>query len=191
MASTYTKPDIKKEKKLRIFYRILFFCVVLVIPCVIWACNYQFMHTKTITKISIMFLLVAYVLCRRFKEELKNWINSWEYSSLKYILLGIGKNIWSIIIIVLCIILSFKLPRWFDLAKNELDILLKTLQKFLICLSATAVCQIIGYIIILPLEAKYDFLIKRELRKQEIRETNAEQLNDIREIIKEELKQGK
>lgn len=191
MASTYTKPDIKKEKKLRLFYRILFFCVVLVIPCVIWACNYQFMHTKTITKISIMFLLVAYVLCRRFKEELKNWINSWEYSSLKYILLGIGKNIWSIIIIVLCIILSFKLPKWFDLAKSELDILLKTLQKFLICLSATAVCQIIGYIIILPLEAKYDFLIKRELRKQEIRETNAEQLNDIREIIKEELKQGK
>ena len=119
MASTYTKPDIKKEKKLRLFYRILFFCVVLVIPCVIWACNYQFMHTKTITKISIMFLLVAYVLCRRFKEELKNWINSWEYSSLKYILLGIGKNIWSIIIIVLCIILSFKLPKWFDLAKSS------------------------------------------------------------------------
>lgn len=191
MASTYTKPDIKKEKKLRLFYRILFFCVVLVIPCVIWACNYQFMHTKTITKVSIILVLVAYVLCRRFKEELKNWVNSWEYSSLKYILLGIGKNIWSIIIIVLCIILSFKLPRWFDLAKSELDILLKTLQKFLICLSATAVCQIIGYIIILPLEAKYDFLIKRELRKQEIRETNAEQLNDIREIIKEELKQGK
>jgi len=191
MAATYTKPNIKKEKRLRLFYRILFFCVVLVVPCVIWACNYQFMQTRTYTKISIMFILVAYVLCRRFKEEIKNWINSWEYSSLKYILLGIGKNFWSIIVIILCIILSFKLPKWFGFAKDQLDVLLKTLQKFLICLSATAACQIIGYIIILPLEAKYDFLIKRELRKQEIREANAEQLEDLREIIKEELKQGK
>jgi hypothetical protein len=187
MAATYTKANIKKEKRFRLMYRILFFLTTLVIPCVIWGCNYQFMKTKTIVKISIIFIIVAYVLCRRFKEELKNWVNSWEYSNLKYILLGIGKNIWSIIIIVLCVILAMKLPNWFKLAKEEMDALLKTLQKFLLCLCLTSVCQVLGYVVILPIEKKYDFLIKRELRKQETRETNAEQLEDIREIIKEEM----
>ena len=187
MAATYTKANVKKEKRLRLLYRVIFFLVTLVTPCVIWGCNYQFMQTKTITKVSIMFLLVTYVLCRRFKDELKSWVNSWEYSSLKYILLGIGKNIWYIIVLVLCFVLAVKLPNWFNLAKEQMDILLKTLQKFLICLSATCACQLVGYIIVIPLERKYDFLIKRELRKQEARETNAEQLEDIRAIIKEEL----
>lgn len=187
MAATYTKANVKKEKRLRFLYRVIFFLVTLVTPCIIWGCNYPLMQTRTRTKVSIMFLLVTYVLCRRFKDELKNWISSWEYSSLKYILLGIGKNIWYIIVMALCVYLSMKLPKWCNLAKEQMDVLLKTLQKFLICLSATCLCQLVGYIIIIPLERKYDFLIKRELRKQEVRETNAEQLEDIRAIIKEEL----
>lgn len=187
MASTYTKANIKKEKRLRFVYRILFFLITLVTPCIIWGINYQFMQTRVVTKISIMFLLVSYVLCRRFKNEIKTWVNSWEYSSLKYILLGIGKNIWLIIILILCFILSYKLPNWSALSKEACDSLLKTLQKFLVCVSATIICQLLGYLIIYPIERKYDFLIKRELRKQETRETNAEQLEDIREIIKEEL----
>lgn len=187
MAATYTKANVKKEKRLRLLYRVIFFLMTLVTPCVIWGCNYQFMSTRTITKVSIMFLLVTYVLCRRFKDELKNWVSSWEYSSLKYILLGIGKNIWYIIVLAMCVYLSYKLPKWLALTQEQLNALLKTLQKFLICLSATALCQLVGYIVIAPLERKYDFLIKRELRKQEVRETNAEQLEDIRQIIKEEL----
>lgn len=187
MAATYTKADIKKEKRLRLLYRLLFFIITLVVPCIIWGINYQFMHTRVVTKISIMFLLVAYVLCKRFKNEIKNWVNSWEYSSLKYILLGIGKNIWLIIALVFCVILSYKLPGWLALSKEACESLLKTLQKFLICVSATIVCQLVGYLLIYPFERKYDFLIKRELRKQELREANAEQLADIREIIKEEL----
>lgn len=187
MAATCTKANIQKEKRLRLIYRIMFFLVTLVTPCIIWAVNYKFMYTRTITKISIIFLLVSYVLCKRFKDVIRTWVNSWEYSSLKYILIGIGKNIWYIIVLIFCVILSTKLPGWFSLAKESTNVLLKTLQKFLICLSATAICQLVGYVVIYPFERKYDFLIKRELRKQETRETNAEQLDDIREIIKEEL----
>lgn len=187
MASSYTKPDLKKEKRLRLIYRLIFFGITLVVPCVVWACNYQFMGTRVFVKISIIFILVAYVLCRRFKEQLKEWVNSWEYSTFKYILLGIGKNIWSIIILLACLIISIKLPSWFTLAKEGMDALLKTLQKFLLCLSVTALCQLIGYLVFYPLEQKYDFLIKRELRKQETREANAEQLEDIRNLIREEL----
>ena len=187
MSATYTKANIKKEKLIRFTYRCLFFIITLVIPCLIWGLSYKFMYTRTIHRISILFLLVTYVLCKRFKNNIKEWINSWEYSSLKYILLGIGRCIWYIILFAFCIYLSYKLPKWFDFAKEQADILLKTFQKFLLCLSLTAACQLVGDLVIYPLENKYDYLIKRELRKQETREANAEQNEAIRNIIREEM----
>jgi hypothetical protein len=90
------------------------------------------------------------------------WINSWEYSVMKYILIGFSRCYIFILIVVVLLV-----------AKQGIDNLIFVCEW-------VSVAEIAAYSIIYPIEQKYDFLIKRELRKQETRETNAELLEQLK-----------
>jgi hypothetical protein len=117
-------------------------------------------------KLTAMGLLLIVITVWRFKNKLMEWINSWEYSVMKYIFIGFYR---CYIFILIAAVLQ--------LAKQGVDSLIFVCEW-------VSVAEIIAYAILFPLEQKYDFLIKRELRKQETRETNTELLEQLKEELK-------
>ena len=165
MAATYTKADLKKEKRLRFLFRALFTLVAFVFPIVIISIEFNIVTKFSGFKLSAMGLLLLVIVIWRFKSKLMEWINSWEYSVMKYVLIGFSRCYIFILIVAMLI-----------LAKQGIDSLIFVCEWI-------SVAEIIAYTILYPLEQKYDFLIKRELRKQETRETNAELLAQIKEEL--------
>lgn len=165
MASLYTKANLKKEYRLRFLFRFLFTLVSFVFPAIIIGIKFDIINNFSGIKLSIMGLLLLVITLWRFKNKLMEWINSWEYSIMKYILIGFSR---CYIFILIAVVLT--------LAQHGLDNLI------FIC-EWVSVAEIVAYTILYPLEQKYDFLIKRELRKQETRETNTELLEQLKEEL--------
>lgn len=166
MASTYTKANLKKEKGLRFLFRFLFVLVAFILPAVIISVKFKIITQFSGFKLTAMGILLLVITLWRFKNKLMEWVNSWEYSVMKYILVGLSRCYIFILIVAVL-----------TLAQQGIESLIFVCEWI-------SVAEIIAYTILYPLEQKYDFLIKRELRKQETRETNSELLEQLKEELK-------
>ena len=105
----------------------------------------------------ILLLLVVF----RFRAKLLAWVNNWEYSIWKYIILGINKIFVFLLIWVIAM-----------LAEAQIG-------NLAFCLGWIAVCSAIAYLAINPFIEKYDYIVKKEIRKSETKEA-------LRELKEEE-----
>lgn len=146
------KRDIKKDKLIRFIMRCLFVVFAFIAPVVLVSLRYEIVSEYSGWKISIVGMIVLISIIYRFKNRVLQWINSWEYSVLKHILLGFSK------IALFAVLVGIA-----HIAKREASSVVFVLDWYL-------VLNVIAYIVILPIEEHYDYFIKREIRKTELRE---------------------
>ena len=152
MADTTKKVDIKQAKLYRLILRILFCLVDFVIPVIFMGIKYKLFTQFNGIKLTFMGIVLLLLVMFRFRAKLLAWINTWEYSIMKHILLGINKIF---VFILLWVIAMFAEAQIGNLA---------------FCLGWIAVCSAIAYLVINPFIEKYDYIIKREIRKAETKE---------------------
>lgn len=152
MADTTKKVDIKEAKRNRLILRILFCLVDFVIPVIFMGIKYKLFTQFNGIKLTFMGIVLLLLVMFRFRAKLLAWINTWEYSIMKHILLGINKIF---VFILLWVIAMFAEAQIGNLA---------------FCLGWIAVCSAIAYLVINPFIEKYDYIIKREIRKAETKE---------------------
>lgn len=163
MANKSTKVDITTAKRYRLILRILFCLVDFVLPIVIIGLKYDLFSQFTGVKLTLMGAIVALLVLFRFRAKILSWVNSWEYSVMKYIILGINK-----IFIFLLI--------WFIAMLAEAHI-----GNLAFCLGWIALCSALAYLVINPFIEKYDYIVKKEIRKEETKEA-------LRELQEEDKK---
>jgi hypothetical protein len=153
--------DLKVEKRWRFIFRILFALVAFVLPVVIISIKYKLITKFTGYKLSAVGLILCIVVLWRFKTRLMEWINSWEYSIMKYILIGFSKVY--IFLIVLAILIMAR----------------QGLENLIFCIEWICVCECIAYLIIYPLEEKHDYNVKRVIRGIERKEDYKEAIREL------------
>jgi len=163
MQNKSTKIDITTAKRYRLILRILFCLVDFVLPIVIIGLKYKFFTQFNGIKLTLMGTIIALLVLFRFRAKLLAWVNNWEYSVMKYIILGINK-----IFIFLLI--------WFIAMLAEAHI-----GNLAFCLGWIALCSAIAYLVINPFIEKYDYIVKKEIRKAETKEA-------LRELQEEDKK---
>lgn len=163
MQNKSTKIDITTAKRYRLILRILFCLVDFVLPIVIIGLKYKFFTQFTGIKLTLMGAIIALLVLFRFRAKLLAWVNTWEYSVMKYIILGINK-----IFIFLLV--------WFVAMLAEAHI-----GNLAFCLGWIALCSAIAYLVINPFIEKYDYIVKKEIRKAETKEA-------LRELQEEDKK---
>ena len=152
MSNTSTKIDIKQAKRYRLILRILFCLVDFVIPVIFMGIKYKLFTQFNGIKLTFMGIVLLLLVAFRFRAKLLAWINSWEYSIMKHLLLGINKIF---VFLLLWVIAMFAEAQIGNLA---------------FCLGWIAVCSAVAYLAINPFIEKYDYIIKREIRKTETKE---------------------
>ena len=152
MADTTKKVDIKQAKLYRLILRILFCLVDFVIPIVFIGIKYKLFTQFNGIKLTLIGMILLLLIVFRFRAKLLAWINNWEYSIWKHILLGINKIFVFILIWVIAM-----------LAEAQIG-------NLAFCLGWIAVCSAIAYLAINPFIEKYDYIVKREIRKAETKE---------------------
>ena len=146
------KVDIKEAKKLRLILQILFCLVDFVIPVVFIGVRYKLFTEFNGIKLTFMGIIVLLLVAFKFRAKIITWINSWEYSIWKHIFLGINKIFIFLLIWVIAMLAEAHIG---DLA---------------FCLGWIAVCSAIAYLAINPFIEKYDYIVKKEIRKAETKE---------------------
>ena len=152
MSNNSTKVDIKQAKRYRLILRILFCLVDFVIPVIFMGIKYKLFTQFNGIKLTFMGIVLLLLVAFRFRAKLLAWINSWEYSIMKHLLLGINKIF---VFLLLWVIAMFAEAQIGNLA---------------FCLGWIAVCSAVAYLAINPFIEKYDYIIKREIRKTETKE---------------------
>lgn len=163
MSINPTNAEIKLAKQNRLWLRILFCLVDFVAPILIIGMKYKLFTNFNGIKITLMGIILLLLVLFRFRAKLLAWINSWEYSTFKYILLGLNK----IFIFVLVWVVAM-------LAEAHIG-------NLAFCLGWIALCSAIAYLAINPFIEKYDYIVKREIRKEETKEA-------LRELQQEDKK---
>lgn len=144
---------ITKHKRHRFWLRLLFVAVAYIAPLVIIGSRYDFFQEREAgIRISSMTLIVGALLLFQFRKELFSWINSWEFSLGKVVLLGFAK-VWA-----------------FVLALGLITVARFGINHVEFIVGWVAFPQIVAYLTIKPFAEKADFIVKRELRKVEIKE---------------------
>ncbi len=161
MANTTKKIDIKQAKLYRLILRILFCLVDFVIPIVFIGVKYKLFTQFNGIKLTMMGMILLLLVVFRFRAKLLAWVNNWEYSIMKYIILGINKIFVFLLIWVIAM-----------LAEAQIG-------NLAFCLGWIAVCSAIAYLAINPFIEKYDYIVKKEIRKSETKEA-------LRELKEEE-----
>ena len=161
MADTTKKIDIKQAKLYRLILRILFCLVDFVIPIVFVGIKYKLFTQFNGIKLTMMGMILLLLVMFRFRAKLLAWINTWEYSIMKHIILGINKIFVFLLIWVIAM-----------LAEAQIG-------NLAFCLGWIAVCSAIAYLAINPFIEKYDYIVKKEIRKSETKEA-------LRELKEEE-----
>ena len=152
MSINPTNAEIKLAKQNRLWLRILFCLVDFVAPILIIGMKYKLFTNFNGVKITLMGVILLLLVLFRFRAKLLAWINSWEYSTFKYILLGLNK----IFIFVLVWVVAM-------LAEAHIG-------NLAFCLGWIALCSAIAYLAINPFIEKYDYIVKKEIRKAETKE---------------------
>lgn len=161
MTNTTKKVDIKQAKLYRLILRILFCLVDFVIPIVFIGVKYKLFTQFNGIKLTMMGMILLLLIVFRFRAKLLAWVNNWEYSIWKYIILGINKIFVFLLIWVIAM-----------LAEAQIG-------NLAFCLGWIAVCSAIAYLVINPFIEKYDYIVKKEIRKSETKEA-------LRELKEEE-----
>ena len=161
MTNTTKKIDIKQAKLYRLILRILFCLVDFVIPIVFIGIKYKLFTQFNGIKLTMMGMILLLLVVFRFRAKLLAWVNNWEYSIWKYIILGINKIFVFLLIWVIAM-----------LAEAQIG-------NLAFCLGWIAVCSAIAYLAINPFIEKYDYIVKKEIRKSETKEA-------LRELKEEE-----
>lgn len=152
---------LQKAKRLRLLFRSLFALFAFFLPCLIISFKYKLITEFTGYKLSVVAVILLIIFIWRFKEKLLEWIKSWEYSIMKYILLGLSKV--AIFILTLTILL---------LARTGLE-------NLIFCIEWICLCECIAYLIIYPFEEKFDNQVKRILRGIERKDDYKEAINEL------------
>lgn len=153
---------IKKHKRNRFWLRLLFILVAYVTPLAILAFKFDFFQMREAElKISSTFIIVGVLLLFQFKKEVYTWIESWEFSLLKIVLLGFAK-VWA-----------------FLLALGLIAVARFGIDNIEFIVGWIAFPQIAAYLIIKPFSEREDHYVKRELRKLEIKEALQEDRNSL------------
>lgn len=161
MTNTTKKVDIKQARLYRLILRILFCLVDFVIPIVFIGIKYKLFTQFNGIKLTMMGMILLLLVVFRFRAKLLAWVNNWEYSIWKYIILGINKIFVFLLIWVIAM-----------LAEAQIG-------NLAFCLGWIAVCSAIAYLAINPFIEKYDYIVKKEIRKSETKEA-------LRELKEEE-----
>jgi chromate transport protein ChrA len=166
--------SIRRAKFNRFIFRLLFFLIGYVAPLT-FIFGYELYKKEqkiTLTTVGLAVVLIVLMLIWRFKRKLINWINTWEYSILKYILLGISKvYIWIIVFVV-----TFLIHKAYDKPITPEQI--KQAEQIVVSFYVVSVAQCVAYLLIAPIESYFDYKVKRLIRKKERKE-------DYKEAIKE------
>lgn len=152
MANTTKKIDIKQAKTYRLILQLLFCLVDFVIPVVFIGIKYKLFTQFNGIKLTMIGIILLLLVIFRFRAKLLAWVNSWEYSIWKHIILGINK--------IFVFLLIWVIAMFAEAQIGNLSF----------CLGWIAVCSAIAYLLINPFIEKYDYLVKRELRKEETKE---------------------
>ena len=147
-----TKVDIKTAKRYRTVLRLLFCLVDFVAPIIFIGIKYKLFTRFNGIKLTMMGMILLLLVIFRFRTKLLAWVNTWEYSIWKYIILGVNKIFVFILIWVIAM-----------LAEAQIG-------NLAFCLGWIAVCSAVAYLAINPFIEKYDFIVKKELRKAETKE---------------------
>lgn len=143
---------IEQAKRNRLICFIAFMLVDLVAPMIIIGYKFHLFTQFSGYKLTCMGVFALIILVFKFRGRLVEFINKWEYSVLKYVLLGLNKCIFFIAVSIL------------------LHLAVQGVGDIVFCVDWILVCSLIAYLVIQPLEERYDAIVKRELRKTEMRE---------------------
>ena len=172
--------ELKLAKRNRLICRIAFILISFIIPTVVMIVKFElmdcFMQTETKTTSHLTFygfIACFLILCLlwKFKARLFAWIEKWEYSYAKYILLGLSK-IWIFLVIFIVILFT---KRAVTNAVSEFYSVIE------FCMVIICVCECIAYLVVYPFENKYDTQIQRLIRKQERKEDYKEAIAEMGE----------
>lgn len=158
---------IKKAKTIRLLFRLAFALVGFVTPIIVMLCKFDFKTSTTrtrITFIGVVILLMIVVLLWKFKARLYEWINSWEYSLLKYILIGFSRIYIYLLILIVTYLVKADVVTQMEAITSGVK---QSIANVVDCLTTVSICQCIAYLVIYPLEQKFDYIVKRLIRKKE------------------------
>lgn len=155
------KNVLQKAKRFRLLFRSLFALFAFFLPGLIISTKYKLITEFTGYKLSIVAIVLLIIFIWRFKEKLLEWIKSWEYSIIKYILLGLSKV--AAFILILTVLL---------LARTGLE-------NLIFCIEWICLFECIAYLIIYPFEEKFDTEVKRILRGIERKEDYKEAISEL------------
>jgi CBS domain containing-hemolysin-like protein len=151
-----------KHKRHRFWLRLLFVAVAYIAPLVIIGSRYDFFQEREAgIRISAMTLIIASLLLFQFRKELFTWINEWEFSLAKIVLLGFAK-VWA-----------------FVLALSLITVARFGISHIEYVVGWIAFPQIIAYLFVKPFAEQADHIVKRELRKVELKEALQEDRNSL------------
>jgi hypothetical protein len=149
--------ELKKQKRIRFWLRLLFITVAYIIPFTILAFRFDFLQFKEAeVKVSGVVILLGVLLLFQFRKEVQTWIESWEFSLSKVILLGLGK-VWAFLLALGVITLA-------KYGINNIEFIVGWIS----------IPQIVAYLFIKPFSEQADYLIKKEIRKSEVKEALTE-----------------
>jgi len=164
-----------QAKLWRFILRIVFIITSVVLPLVIIGTKFQLFSKATTTKWSITGIILVLIVAWRFKKRLADWINSWEDSNVfKWIFIGIGK-VWPFLLIV-SIVATLQLS-----LKDISEKANKLLDDTLFCLEWISTLELVTYLFIYPIEMRFDYLVKRMIRKNERKADYKEAIREMRE----------
>ncbi len=158
---TNGKMTLEKAKLGRFISRLVFAAVAFIVPTVIVAVKFQIFTQSTPHKITALGLVLLVCVAWRFRKKAMEWVNSWEYSSFKYVVIGFSK-VWVFILIIALLALAKK-----------------GMESVLYCVEWFALCECIAYLVIYPIENYFDYYVKRMIRKNERKEDLKEALREL------------
>lgn len=145
--------ELIKQKRKRFWFRLLFIVVAYIIPFTVLAIRFEFFKFKEAeVKVSGIVILLGVLLLFQFRKEVQSWIESWEFSLTKVVLLGLGK-VWG-----------------FLLALGVITLARYGLTNIEYIIGWISIPQIIAYLFVKPFSEQADYLVKKEIRKSEIKE---------------------
>lgn len=179
--------EIKKAKLWRFILRLLFFIVSIILPVVLMITHFEITKEVTQTKTKVTFygfivLFVIFTLFWKFKGKFMQWVESWEYSYMKYFFIGFSK-VWIYLVLATAILYTkASLLAYTSEITSSINVATKKFFSAVeYCVIVVAVCESIAYLIIAPIEEKFDYQVKRYLRKQERKEDYKEAMKEMQE----------
>lgn len=152
MAKTLPTMPIKTAKRNRLICFIAFMLVDLLAPVLITGFRFKLFTQFNGYKLTAIGIFILVILLFKFRSKIMEHVEKWEYSVLKYIVLGFNKVLVFVILSVLVHLCRIML------------------EDMIFCIDWILICSLIAYLVIQPFEEYYDAIIKRETRKEEVRE---------------------